>query len=236
MGMQVDTSFDHRSDANNKDPDHASPTLRAHHEYLWSKPLPSGHYFDLTQEPGQYLVYRSELGEFLVSSDTIINSLRARKASVELITQISNGDLDAFQKLGATIGGRLIFPSNRVEGKPTINVARGFSARIGDRFDLTLECIRRHYLGETSPLEAPLARYSSFFQLFESFEGYVDFFLLDDLVKDSKVMFFLPFTGEFGTKPLPQTKPEYMEYMKNSMEFVESRNQRIDLWAGSQSH
>lgn len=226
--MKVDTTFDHRSDAGGKDPDSASPTLRRHHQILWSKPLPSGKLFSLAQESGSYLAHRSELGEFTVSSDTIINSLRARKASSELISQIATEDLDTFQRLGATIGGRLIFPSNRVEGKISLNVARGFSARIGDRFDLTLECIRRHYLGETSPLQAPLNRYSSFFELFEGFEGYVDFFLLDDLVEDAKIKFFLPFSGEFVTKPLPQSKLEYMEYRANSMEFVEERSKRID--------
>ncbi|WP_113903400.1 DUF6994 family protein [Brevibacterium celere] len=34
----------------------------------------------------------------------------------------------------------------------TINGARGLHPRIVDRFDLTLECIRRHYRGEPSPL------------------------------------------------------------------------------------
>jgi hypothetical protein len=226
--MRIDTDFDHRSDAGGKDPDSASPTLRKHHQLLWSKSLPSGTLFSLSQEAGSYLVHRSELGEFTLSSDTIINSLRARKGNSELINQIPEEHLDSFQRLGATIGARLIFPANRIEGKPTLNVARGFSARIGDRFDLTLECIRRHYLRETSPLEAPIARYKSFFELFESFEGYVDFFLLNDLLAGSRVKFFLPFTGEFGTRPLPATKPEYLEYMRNSMEFVERRNQRID--------
>ena len=231
--MRIDTDFDHRSDAGGKDPDSASPTLRKHHQLLWSKSLPSGTLFSLDQEAGSYLVHRSELGDFALSSDTIINSLRATKRNAAVIEQIANSDLDTFQRLGSTIGGKLIFPSNRVEGKPTINVARGFSARIGDRFDLTLECIRRHYLRQTSPLEAPLARYNTFFELFESFEGYVDFFLLNDLVADSRVKFFLPFTGGFGTRPLPATKPEYMEYMRNSMEFVLSRNKRIDHWAES---
>ena len=222
-----------RSDAETRDPDSASPTLKSYHRKLWSRVLPSGASFSLEEEPGRYLLHRSVLGEFPVSSDTIINSLRARKASSELIFQIATEDLDAFQRLGATIGGRIIFPSNRVEKKPTINVARGFSSRIGDRFDLTLECIRRHYLEEPSPLQATLERYKSFFDLFESFEGYVHFFLLNDLIKDSKIKFFLPFKGDFGTKPLPQTKTEYLDYMKNSMKFVEARNQRIDLVGSS---
>ena len=41
--------------------------------------------------------------------------------------------------------------------------------QIADPFDLTLECIRRHYLGETSPLAETLRRYEQFFALFEDF-------------------------------------------------------------------
>jgi hypothetical protein len=38
---------------------------------------------------------------------------------------------------------------------------------------LTLECIRRHYLDEPSPLSDTLARYADFFGLFGDFAGYV---------------------------------------------------------------
>ena len=51
----------------------------------------------------------------------------------------------------------------------------GFSSAISDRMDLTLECIRRHYIGEWSPLTKVLERYSDFFALFRDFAGYVDF-------------------------------------------------------------
>ena len=135
-------------------------------------------------------------------------------------------NLDAFQALGSTIGARILFPGNRVDKKPTINVARGLNAQIGDRFDLTLECIRLQYLGQSSPLAATLERYADFFALFETFEGYVDFFLLDDLVQNGQVKFYLPFDGEFG-KPLPNTVDEYNEYMANTMRFVAARNRRI---------
>lgn len=50
------------------------------------------------------------------------------------------------------------------------------------RFDLTVECIRRHYAAGDSPLAATLARYADFFALFEDFQGYVEYFLLQDLV------------------------------------------------------
>jgi hypothetical protein len=109
-------------------------------------------------------------------------------------------------------------------------VARGFNAQIVDRFDLTLECIRLHYRGEPSPLAAALDRYADFFALFETFEGYVEFFLLDDLVQNGQVKFYLPFDGEFG-QPLPNTVDEYSEYMANTMGFVAARNLRISKWA-----
>jgi hypothetical protein len=227
--LKISTEFDVRTDANGRDPDSASPTLRGYHQQLWSKPLPSGPLFKLERQPGAYLTHSSQLGEFKLSSDTISNSLRGSKRRASLIAQIPSVKLDAIQSLGSTIGARILFPGNRVNGKPTINVARGFNAQIADRFDLTLECIRRHFLGQASPLAATLDRYANFFALFGSFEGYVDFFLLGDLVNDGQVKFYLPFDGEFG-QPLPNTVDEYNEYMANTMEFVAARNRRIEAW------
>jgi hypothetical protein len=227
--LKISTEFDVRTDANGRDPDSASPTLRGYHQQLWSKPLPSGPLFKLERQPGAYLTHSSQLGEFKLSSDTISNSLRGSKRRASLIAQIPSVKLDAIQALGSTIGARILFPGNRVNGKPTINVARGFNAQIADRFDLTLECIRRHFLGQASPLAATLDRYANFFALFGSFEGYVDFFLLGDLVNDGQVKFYLPFDGEFG-QPLPNTVDEYNEYMANTMEFVAARNRRIEAW------
>ena len=48
----------------------------------------------------------------------------------------------------------------------TINGERGLNRRIVDRFDLTLECIRRYYLNIDNPLQQTLQRYEKFFQLF----------------------------------------------------------------------
>ena len=228
--MQISTEFDVRTDSNGRDPDSASPTLKTYHQQLWSKPLPSGAGFNLERAPGRYLTHSSQLGDFKLSSDTISNSLRGSKSRAGLITQIPSVNLDVFQALGSTIGARILFPGNRVDRKPTINVARGFNAQIVDRFDLTLECIRLHYLGQASPLAATLDRYADFFDLFDSFKGYVDFFLLGDLVQNGQVKFYLPFDGGFG-QPLPNTVDEYNEYMANTMELVAARNRRIEDWA-----
>jgi hypothetical protein len=63
--MVIDTSFDFRDDANGKDPDAHSPTLRRYHRLLWSKPLPSGRSFELSDtERHHYLYHDSELGQF----------------------------------------------------------------------------------------------------------------------------------------------------------------------------
>ena len=117
----------------------------------------------------------------------------------------------------------------------TINGARGFNRKIADRFDLTLECIRMHYQRLEHPLEetftSPINKF--FFSLFIDFKGYVDFFLLQDLVDSQydKVSFFTQVEKPFIKSPLPETAAEYREYKTNTLEFVRRRNQRIREWS-----
>lgn len=131
-----------------------------------------------------------------------------------------------------------MFPAPvRADGKwhMSINQARGLHARIRDRFDLTLECIRRHYLGQDSPLRKALAWHDGFLQLFGDFRGYVDDFLLQDLVHDDYTS-VLRFTDAvaFEGDPLPAgSAGEYREYMRRSMDFVEARNRRIRDYAST---
>ena len=121
-----------------------------------------------------------------------------------------------------------MIPANQVNRKPTINVARGMNRTISDRLDLTMECIRRYYLGQRSPLYDCLSRYDSFFRLFGSFRGYIEFFLLDDLVNsDDSIRFMHPFE-EFGKNVLPANLEEYNSYREKTLEFVNQRNARID--------
>lgn len=227
--MTIDTSFDFRTDTPpGKDPDSHSPSLRRYHRLLWSKPLPGGAQFDLHPgKRGEYLYHRSELGEFFLSSDAVIPTFRHKCRQV--ISQLPATAFEAFYALGYTIGGMMIFPANKVDGKQTINGARGFHPRIADRFDLTLECIRRHYIGEHSPLAETLARYGDFFALFRDFLGYVDFFLLQDFVTVDRlaVKFCMPF-DDFKTSAVPEDIDAYNEYRRLSMEFIAARNRRID--------
>lgn len=229
----IDTSFDFRTDAVGKDPDpdSDSPTLRRYHQMLWSKPLPSGAMFDLdATAPRSYLHHKSELGDFWLASDSVIPTFEGYLTMAAVLGQMPPSEIEEFQRVGYTIGGMMVFPGNEVDGKQTLNVARGLRRRVSDRMDLTLECIRRYYLGQSSELDDVLARYADFFALFGDFEGYVRFFLLDDLVDDDyrHVRFFLPFDDFATSQPRPETVEAYRAYRDASVAFVEARNRRID--------
>ena len=227
----IDVSFDFRSDTPGypkSDPDALSPTLRRYHKLLWSKPLPNGVVFELVDTtPGAYLHHNSQLGEFWLTSDAVIPTFRKEARLSHIIQQIPD-ELAAFMRIGYTIGGMMLFPGHQVGRQMTINGARGFHPKIKDRFDLTVECIRRHYLNEWSPLNGVLGRYSAFFDLFGDFRGYVEFFLLQDLVTEncSAVRFFTPFEN-FTTSPLPEGLEAYRSYQRLAVGFIEARNCRI---------
>ena len=226
----IDITFDFRSDTPaDKDPDSFSSTLRIYHKLLWSKPLPNDVVFDLDDTPpNAYLYHRSEVGEFYLASDAVIPTFNREPKISHVIDQIPLEERESFNYIGYTIGGMIIFPGNKIGRKMTINGARGFHPRIKDRFDLTVECIRRHYLGEWNPLSEPLERYGNFFRLFSNFQGYVKFFLLQDLVSEdfSSVKFFTPFE-DFNTSPLPGSMDAYRVYRHLAVDFINARNQRI---------
>ena len=144
--------------------------------------------------------------------------------------------MNAFYELGCTIGAYLVFPFPvQVDGawQRSINQERGTKREIRDRFDLTLECIRRHYLAEWSPLKT-LALHSDCLNLFGDFRGYVDHLLLNDLVDDTgTIRFYLP-VSDFDRDALPTSVEAYREIMRRSMDFVSARNKRIVRYAHTQ--
>jgi hypothetical protein len=232
----IDISFYFPDDAGGRDPDKHSPTLRRYHQLLWSKPLPDGREFDLEASMSNaYLHHKSEeVGEFFLASDSVIHTFRDWKRTEPLIRQMPRNEIDRFYRLAYSIGAMLVFPENKIDGKMTINGARGFNQKICDRLDLTLECIRRHYLCEESPLAETLDRYRDFFDLFIDFRGYTEFFLLQDLVAEEEtlqVKFFTDDFDEFASVPLPGDVSTYRTYGKRSMDFVKARNRRISVWA-----
>jgi hypothetical protein len=224
----IDTNFNFYSDSNDGDPDITSPTLRSYHKILWCKPLPNGSIFELyDNKNGAYLYHKSELGEFFLGSDAITHSYKNHKRKKWITEQIPSEVNELFEA-GSTIGAYIVFPNNRIDGKHTINQARGVNSLIDDRFDLTLECIRLFYLGKDNPLYSTLLRYKNFFDLFGDFMGYIHFFLLDDLIdENNNIKFYLTF-DDFKTRPTFSDVSQYLSYKKRVINFIKSRNNRIE--------
>ena len=68
--MNLNISYDVRTDSGGKDPDFASSTLKKYHQLLWSKPLPNGQFLDLQTGKGCYLKW----DDMYFGSDSIIVS------------------------------------------------------------------------------------------------------------------------------------------------------------------
>ncbi len=124
---RIHVTFDVRTDAGGKDPDSHSPTLREYHRLLWSKELPSGRHTEFdTHTPGAYLHHSSDLGRFVLASD-IISPCPCHIAPAWLRSSSSSircGSPDSRQSAEPS-AGHLVFPGNRIDGKITINEARG---------------------------------------------------------------------------------------------------------------
>ena len=214
--------------AGGADPDSKSRTLKLYSQLLWSKPLPNGEVMELEDGSNFYLRWKN----FYFGNDSITASFRyyRNKDFLEKVKRevpdYHNYVENYLHKL-YQIGGEVIFPSFRMG----INQSRGFNPRIKDRWDLTLECIRRYYNGEDSPLKNILDKNKSFFDLFVDFKGYVDFFFFQDCVDDnySKVLLWLD-TPLFITNPIPQTTDDYFEFINKEIDFVAKRNARIDAY------
>ena len=230
----IDVEFDFQQEAGldragvQRDSDKYSPTLQEYHRILWSKPLPNGKMFELTKITNNQLYHKSELGEFSLSSDWGAVTLSGRRQTKKFLSELDLADLQNFQKAVIAIGARMVWPSNRISGASTINGAKGMNYFIADRLDLTVECIRRYYIGEKSPLYETFKRYDDFFHLFDDFKGYIDFFLLQDYVTEdyTSVKIAEPF-DDFRSTPIPKTVDEYLSYMNTTSGLIEARNQRI---------
>ena len=223
----IDITFDFRSDSSGKDPDSYSPTLNAYHKTLWSKQLPNGEIMELKSgRPYYYLEWKN----FDFGSDSIIVELRYPQRNKKILDEVNKKveDIEAFyedlERRSYSIGGMIIFPKHN----QSINQKRGTNSLISDRWDLTLECIRRYYAGESSPLSQVIESDKAFFDLFVDFKGYVDFFFLQDCVSEdySTVDIWCGDTS-FEKGGLPETIEDYFEFIRREHIFLDKRNARI---------
>lgn len=220
--------------AGGSDPDSKSATLRQYHKVLWRRFLPNGEYFNLKDGRSKYYL---KYNNIYLSSDSILASFRYWD-NKDFIMKVA-AEVDDFHSLmedfinrSYTIGGMMLLPSFRW----CLNQARGCHKRIRDRWDLTMECIRRYYMGEDSPLSKPLEKSKDFFDLFVDFKGFVDFFFLQDCVTEdyTKVILWHE-TPFFESNPMPKTVEDYLAFLQKELDFVEKRNARIAEYVLSRS-
>jgi hypothetical protein len=224
----IDITFDYRKDSKCGDPDTDSQKLYSAHKKLWNKVLPSGKMLEINiinDQYGRLLLKNNQYMNF--SSDRMCPHFDGKYNGL-FNGWLNSEEIELLKNRVRTIGGHIVFPAHKKDGF-TINQARGVNRNIGDRFDLTLECIRRFYKNEKSPLYNALNRYKDFFDLFVDFKEYVDFFLLQDFINaQNKIEFALPFE-DFIRSPLPQNSDEYRQYKDKTIEVIEKRNGRISL-------
>lgn len=242
--IEFDETFDFASDTpEGKDPDERSAKLRKYHQILWSKPLWSGRALSVVAPPrrrdGYLIGTDGDGGQWWFGSDAITNSytrwLRPRDL-VEAKAALTVQQRRRYLNPSYTVGSTMIWPVRSAD-RPTINQARGTRAKIADRMDLTLECVRRHYDGQgKSPLSDVLLAYGDFFDLFDGFSEFVEFFHLQDLVVPTgdQIAFFLPFT-DFEDSATPRDVEEFVEYSESRIDFIARRQQRIAAWVRAQS-
>lgn len=231
----LDVTFDYRKikeDGSWDDPDKVSLELKQVHKFLWSKELPNGETVVLYEGSAEswdvgnpYLVLETSHVKYKLTSDSMINSYLVGKSNRlgEISKHLTDEEKKSFLNLGYSIGNFILFPGNKVAGMNTINTKR--CEVYYDRFDFTLDAIRKFYSGETSELYDCLNTYKVFFDLFIDFKGYCEFFFLQDFVSDdyNSVDFFLP--SEFSY--IPSDVENYRLYMKKCMKKIDARNRRI---------
>ena len=215
------------------DPDIRSHTLKEYHKRAWCRELPNGQILELENDPRGYLKWNG----MRFGSDSITASFRYERYRHMLEQVVASMDdyrgfVEDYIRGLYTMGGMIIFPRHR----NSINQVRGTNKYICDRWDLTLECIRRYYSGEDSPISWCLEQDKMFFDLFVDFKGYVDFFCLNSCVSNdySKVDLWLD-TELFVTNPLPETVDEYKSWVESQYRLVHDRAAIMhhcwgDLW------
>ena len=233
------------------DPDSRSRKLYEYHSHLYgNRALPNGKKFIFEIGQDGYSSFQLICGNSnkCFGSDTLVNSYcNSKEVRPNCIQKIKEDEFDndesefkkwveEYIRKAYTIGNMIIFPK-----QPSINCERWNCVR--DRVDLTMECIHRHYLGNSgNPLDKNrvLQANADFFELFgageEGFRNYIDFFFLNPIVDDNyKVKCLLPHKEgqEFLCEndfenPLPKNKDEYKCWRKNTMKFIDARNNLIN--------
>ena len=195
---------------------------------------------ELTEGYGSNYLYWKNSSGFRFASDSIIVTFRYKKYRNIIDKYVLDCNISDYRRYyeqlirkSYTIGGAVIFPKH----SNSINQRRGTDRLIADRWDLTLECIRRFYEGLDSPLFEFLNNDKTFFDLFVDFRGYVEFFLMQDCVSDDfNSVNIWEGRGDFSKEGLPENADAYRHFLKEEFDFLEKRNKRIAEYCNNKSY
>lgn len=220
------------------DPDAVCEELREMHYRLYNRydshivrPFSFEKKYPLLSPNGQYFYLYEANGNNRFGSDTM-NSLylyyeALQNIRYEMIKCGRNPESEMENSRRNIIyrpGNFIIFPKK--DKKVSINVARGnYRGKIKDRFDLTLDCIKKQYESRDNSLSWILQEYwDEFFGRFYDFNEYVHFFMLEDYLDEKNEVIRLIDNEEHI---LPKTLEEYDEYIKRISSIIDKRTQKI---------
>lgn len=208
--------------------DRYSPTLRRYHQRLWSRPLPNGTAFDLDASGDPANAYLVTQDGVVLASDSLINSMTHWRRLQSALTSIPESEQRVFRRRASSIAATGLWPQRIGEAGHSINQARGVHRQVADRLDLTVECVRRHYAGQDSPLAAVMENASDFFALWPGWRSWVQWWLLDDLVdEEGQLKWLLPFTDFGNEEAWPTTPAAWRSYRDRCLDFIDGRAARI---------
>lgn len=217
------------------DPDAKCEELREMHYRLYNRyalyinrPFSFEKKYPLSFSEGRYF-YLLENGSCRLGSDTMNSSylyyeaLKNIKSEMEKCGRNAEAEIEKYRKnIIYRPGNFIVFPKN---SSNSINTVRGCCGKIKDRFDLTLDCIKKQYADKDNPLSWVLRKHwEDFFDRFNGFNEYINFFMLEDYLdeKDNVVRFI-----DNKYHILPQTLEEYDEYIRRISAVIEKRTKRI---------
>lgn len=133
--------------------------------------------YSLSSSEERYF-YLSENGTLRLGSDTMNSSYLYYKSLGYIQSEMKKcgrnpeAEIEKYRKnIIYRPGNFIVFPK---KGRNSINVARGCCGKIKDRFDLTLDCIKKQYNNDENPLSKVLEGcWRGFFDRFENFKQYV---------------------------------------------------------------
>ncbi len=191
---------------------------------MFSRPLPNGQTMELEETSSGF-----RWNDFRFGIDTVVPSFfSTRNRNLSKAYALSETDfrdsVSEYIRETDLLGAYTIYP---VHANSLIQCIYS-NNRIRGRWDFVLECVRRHYSGEDSPLYDCMRRDRLFYDLFVDFNGFIDFFYLNDFINSDGTVKMLLQTELFEMNPVPRNWDEYKKWFGTNIELVKKRNSRME--------